>query len=254
MQKLTGLLITYNEEDNIKRCLDSLAFADEIIVVDSFSTDATTEIIKEYYPQVKLFQRPFKNFTDQKSYALAQSSNDWVFFIDADEEITPSLQEELKNVLASKEIKTNGFWIYRQFFFMEEKLRFSGWQTDKNLRFFRKSKSKFTAWRIVHETVEVDGHVGRLEKKLNHFAYDDYKDYKNRMIKYGRMRAQQEWPKEKKSYPFGQILRPIWKFFNHYILRFGILDGKKGIVICYLNALGVHARYRELNRLHKKQY
>ncbi|MEO1011444.1 MAG: glycosyltransferase family 2 protein, partial [Bacteroidota bacterium] len=125
-------------------------------------------------------------------------------------------------------------------------------QTDKNHRLFRKSKVKFTDKKLVHETLEVTGKSGVFQEKLIHYCYKNYKDYKGKMLKYGKLKALEDFYKEKHFTFLHLIFKPSWKFFNHFILRLGFLDGKKGISICYLNALGVLERYRELKRLEKK--
>ncbi|NND78478.1 MAG: glycosyltransferase [Maribacter sp.] len=246
--KITALLITFNEASNIDAVLDSIRFADEIIIVDSFSTDDTVEKIKEH-ANVKLIQRPFKNFTDQKSFAMEQASNDWVLFMDADERLTDTLANEILKTVNTEGLEPVAFMFQRTFMFKNKVLRFSGWQSDKNFRLFRKSKVHFDESRIVHETLVVNGTSGIMKNKLIHYSYSNYDDYKSKMIKYGQMKAIEENKKNKKVYLFHFIFRPLYKFFNHYILRLGILDGRKGIIICYLNALGVYSRYKELKRL-----
>ena len=247
--KISAVLITYNEIINIDEVLTNVQFADEIIVVDSFSTDGTIERIKKR-PKVKLIQRPFVNYTDQKSFAMAQASNDWILFMDADERLTDRLKNELLTTINSEK-EPVAYYFYRTFMFQQKILRYSGWQSDKNFRLFRKSKVAFTQDRIVHETLIVDGKIDVLHNKLIHYSYKDYEDYKGKMIKYGQMKAQEELVKNYDPNLYHFIFRPFYKFFNHYILRFGFLDGKKGIIISYLNALGVYSRYKELSRLRK---
>ncbi|WP_340157765.1 glycosyltransferase family 2 protein, partial [uncultured Maribacter sp.] len=230
--------------------IESVSFADEIIVVDSFSTDGTYEYLKSN-PKVKVIQNPFENFTAQKSFALKQAKNDWVLFLDADEVVSDALQKEIKETVSSN-TEIAAFWFYRQFMFKNEKLNFSGWQTDKNYRLFRKSKAVFSDCKIVHETLDVDGDSGILKEKLTHYCYKSYEDYKGKMLKYGRLKAIESFYKEKKFSYIMMVLKTSWKFFNHYILRLGILDGKKGFTICYLNSLGVLERFRELKRLEQK--
>ncbi|WP_405381317.1 glycosyltransferase family 2 protein [Maribacter sp. LLG6340-A2] len=249
-EKLSALIITYNEMGYIEKCIESVSFADEIIVVDSFSTDGTFEYLKNH-PKVKVIQNPFENFTAQKSFTLKQASNDWVLFLDADEIVTGALQEEVLNTISSN-TEIAAFWFYRQFMFKDEKLNYSGWQTDKNYRLFRKSKVKFSDCKIVHETLDVNGTSGILKEKLVHYCYKNYEDYKGKMLKYGRLKAIESFYKEKQYNYVKMVLKTSWKFFNHYILRLGILDGKKGFIICYLNALGVLERYKELKRLEQK--
>lgn len=248
--KITALIITYNEMGYIERCIESVSFADEIIVVDSYSSDGTYEYLKSL-DHVKVLQHPFENFTLQKSFALKQASNDWVLFLDSDEVVSENLKREINKTVQSNP-EHAAYWFYRKFMFKKEVLRFSGWQTDKNFRLFRKSKAKFSDEKLVHETLEVDGSTGIFKEKLIHYCYKNYDDYRNKMLKYGRLKAKEAFYKEKRFNYLSMVLKPSWKFFNHYLLRFGILDGKKGITICYLNALGVLERYRELKRLEKK--
>lgn len=249
-EKITALIITYNEIGYIEKCLESVSFVDEIIVVDSYSTDGTYEYLLEH-PKVKVIQNPFENFTAQKSFALKQAKNDWVLFLDADEVVPTSLKDEILNTVASQN-DVVAYWFYRQFMFQNEKLRYSGWQTDKNYRLFRKSKAKFSDRRIVHETLDVDGKSGILTEKLIHFCYKNYEDYKSKMLSYGRLKAMECFYRERKFNYAAMYLKTGWKFFNHYILRLGFLDGKKGFIICYLNALGVLERFKELKRLERK--
>ncbi len=248
--KITALIITYNEIGYIERCLDSIRFADEIIVVDSFSTDGTLEYLRAR-PDVKVLQHPFENFTLQKSFALSQATNDWVLFLDADEVVTEALAKEIVSTVTRQPAEV-AFWFYRQFMFGSAKLNYSGWQTDKNYRLFRKSRARFTEKKIVHETLEVNGSSGILENRLIHYCYKNYTDYRNKMLHYGRLKALEDFYREKPFNYFALVLKPSWKFFNHYILRLGFLDGRKGIIICYLNALGVLERLRELRRLESR--
>lgn len=249
-QKLSALIITYNEIGYIERCIESVSFADEILVVDSYSTDGTYEFLQNH-PKVTVMQHPFENFTAQKSYALKQASNDWILFLDADEVVGDKLQNEIVSTINDPKA-CEAYWFYRIFMFQNTRLNFSGWQTDKNHRLFRKSKAKFTDQKLVHETLEVDGKSCILKERLTHYCYKDYEDYKGKMLRYGQLKAKEAFYKEKHFNYFLLVFRPLWKFFNHYVLRLGFLDGKKGIIVSYLNALGVLERYRELKRLEKK--
>lgn len=248
INKISALLITFNEEKNINDVLNNLSFADEIILVDSFSTDNTMKIVKEH-KNVKIFQRPFKNYTDQKQFALQQATYDWILFLDADERIPTDLKEEILEIVQKNDESLAAFYFLRTFMFKEKVLRFSGWQTDKNYRLFKKARVTFAKDRIVHETLIVDGESRTLKNKLIHYSYSDYDRYKSKMIKYGQMKAKDEFRKGKRKKWYHILIRPTYKFFNHYILRLGFLDGKKGIIICYLNALGVWSRCIEMNRL-----
>lgn len=249
-EKISALVIAYNEIGYIEKCIDSVAFADEIIVVDSYSTDGTYEYLK-HHPKVKVIQHSFTNFTHQKSFALKQATNDWVLFLDADETVSKKLQNEIIETV-NKGTDYAAFWFYRKFMFESRPLHFSGWQTDKNYRLFRKSKAQFSDKKIVHETLDVDGKSGVFQEKLTHYCYKNFTDYKSKMLKYGKLKAKEDFYREKRFNFLSLLFKPLWKFFNHYFIRLGFLDGKKGIIICYLNALSDLERYRELKKLEKK--
>ena len=249
--KISALLITFNEIEHIEAVLENLSFADEIIVVDSYSTDGTAEIAART-KGVKFIQRPFTSFTDQKSFALEQASHPWILFTDADERIPENLRKEIINTVQETKPSASAYYFRRTFMFKDQVLRFSGWQSDKNFRLWQKKYCHFDPERIVHETLIVEGSNEVLQNKLIHYSYSSYADYKAKMVKYGQMKAREEFERGKRFLWPARWLRPWYKFFNHYILRLGILDGKKGVIISYLNALGVHARYQELIRLRRE--
>jgi glycosyltransferase involved in cell wall biosynthesis len=250
-EKITALIITYNEIGYIEKCIASISFADEIIVVDSYSTDGTYEYLLNH-PKVRVIQNPFKNFTAQKSFTLKQATNDWVLFLDADEVVPENLKNEIWATINNNP-KHVAYWFYKKFMFQKERLRFSGWQTDKNYRLFRKSKVNFSNKRIVHETLDIAGTTGILKNKLTHYCYKEYEMYKNKMMLYGRLKAKEAYNKNKRFSYALLLIKPMWKFFNSYIIRLGFLDGKKGMVICHLDALCDVERYRELHRLEREE-
>jgi glycosyltransferase involved in cell wall biosynthesis len=250
-KKISALVITFNEIGYIENCLKSIDFADEIIVVDSYSTDGTYEYLLAQ-PKVRVIQHPFKNYTAQKAYTLEQATNDWVIFLDADEVVTSELQKEVIEAVNSSK-KHVAYWFRRKFMFQQKRLRFSGWQTDKNYRLFRKSKVQFSDKRIVHETLEVDGTSGILKSKLTHYCYREFSDYKNKMLLYGRLKAKEALQNGKRFNAFLLLAKPAYNFTFNYLIRLGILDGMKGITVCYLNALGDWERYLELRRLEQQE-
>ncbi len=250
-EKITALIITYNEIGYIENCLNSVDFADEIIVVDSYSTDGTYEYLLAQ-PKVKVIQHPFKNYTAQKAFTLEQASNDWVIFVDADEVVTTELRKEILQTVNSNP-KHVAYWFKRTFMFQQKRLRFSGWQTDKNYRLFRKGKVRFSNKRIVHETLEVNGTSGILKEKLTHYCYRDFFNYKSKMLTYGRMKAKEGIQKNKKFNFLLLLAKPSFTFIYNFIFRLGILDGNKGVIVCYLNALGDWERYLELRKLELEQ-
>lgn len=245
--KITGLIITYNEEQNIEDLIQNLNFVDELIVVDSFSTDKTLEILSKY-SQIKIIQNKFENYTKQRNFTLTFAANPWILFLDADERITPELKDEVLQVVRNPKAK-DAYYVYRKFMFNNGPLRFSGWQTDKNFRLFRKEKAHYKEDLLVHETLVVEGTIGILKNKLIHYSYISYDDYKAKMISYGKLKAKELFNRGKKPNLYHYYIKPVYKFLYAYIIRLGILDGTKGIIICYLNALSVYTRYQELKRL-----
>lgn len=245
--KITGLVITFNEEKNIEEVILNLDFVDELIIVDSYSTDKTIDIIKKY-PKVKFVLNKFENYTSQRNLALEYAQHEWILFIDADERVSKNLKTEIVETVNNESVNM-AFYLYRKFMFQGKHLRFSGWQTDKNIKLFRKGKAKYISNKLVHEKLTIDGSVGKLASKLIHYSYTDYESYKQKMIYYGQLKAKELFLKGIKPNAFHFIVKPSYKFFHSYLIRLGILDGKKGIIICYLNALSVFVRFQELKKM-----
>jgi len=246
-KNLSVLIITLNEETQITSLLVDLKFADEILVVDSFSSDNTKSIC-ESFSKVKFIQNKFENFTSQRNFAIAQAKNDWILFLDADERLTPDLKNEIFNTLRTNDTYT-AFLFHRTFMFKDKVLYYSGWQTDKIYRLFNKNFAKYTTERLVHEKLKVTGKTGVLKNKLIHYSYSDYESYKAKMINYGKLKGQEKFIKKLKPIFFASIFHPTYNFLYNYFIRLGILDGRKGVVICYLNAYSVYIRYQELKKL-----
>ncbi|MFD1605957.1 glycosyltransferase family 2 protein [Flavobacterium artemisiae] len=248
-QLLSALVITFNEEKNIETVLNDLAFADEIIVVDSFSTDKTFEIASQF-ENVKVVQRTFDNFAFQRNYALSLAVHPWILFIDADERLTPELKNEIKVVISQKN-NISAFFMRRNFMFENKNLRYSGWQTDKIIRLFKKNNAVYNKEKIVHEKLIIKGETRTLKNKLIHHSYSNFEDYKQKMVFYGELKAQEELIKNTKPNFFHFYIRPTYKFVHQYFFRLGFLDGRKGIIICYLNALSVAVRFQKLKQIRK---
>lgn len=243
---VSALIITYNEEKNIKEVLECFDFCEEIIIVDSFSTDRTVEIAAAN-PKVKIIRHQFEDFTTQRNLALDAAKNDWVLFLDGDERITPPLKKEIISVLNSSR-KKDVYYFYRKFYFAGKPIHFSGTQTDKNARLFRKSKARYIQGKKVHETLEIKGSTGNLKNKLLHFSVTDYESYKEKMIHYGVLKGQELALQGKKFSMLMQYAKTILKFLKAYLLRLGILDGKEGFELSYLQSLSVFETYRSLKK------
>lgn len=246
MTKITVIIPTLNEETNIVRAINSVNFVDEIIVIDSYSTDKTVEIANTY-PKVKTYQRSFDDFSSQKNYAIDKASNDWILVLDADEEISVNLKNEILKLL-KKDISLNiAYTISRKFFFKEKRLYFSGFQRSKVIRLFNKTKCFYKG--KVHEQIVFEGKLGKLKYKINHYSYNDFKHYKNKLELYAKLQAEELFEKKQKVTFFHLYIKPVYRFISHYLIRFGFLDLKNGLTISYLHAYGVYKRYKELIKL-----
>ena len=250
--KLTALIITLNEEDHIRQLLTDLSFADEIIVVDSFSTDRTKEIANSF-KNVIFLQKKFENFSSQRNFAISQSTYDWILFLDADERLTPELTHEILETLKKNENEI-AFMFPRTFMFQNSVLHFSGCQTDKIFKLFNKKFAKYSNEKLIHEKLITDGEIATLKNKLIHFSYSNYESYKAKMVHYGKLHAQAKFIHKQQSSTLHQILHPAYDFLYNYCIRLGFLDSKKGIIICYLRAYSVFIRHQELRHLWKKKY
>jgi len=244
---VSALIITYNEQNHIAAVMKDLEFTDEIIVVDSFSTDQTPQLVNGF-DRAKFIQHKFVDYTSQRNFAIDSAKNPWILFLDADERLTDELKEEIIETIQKKDAKS-AYLFYRTFIFEDQKLHFSGWQTDKIFRLFQKDKARYTTERLVHEKLTVNGKIGKLKNKLIHFSYTDYDSYKNKMVSYGKFKAKEEYLKGVNPNFYHFYLHPAYKFLYQFLIRLGFLDGRKGVIICYLNALSVAVRYRELKKM-----
>lgn len=247
--KISALLIVFNEEKNIEEALNSVEFADEIIVLDSFSTDKTVDIIKNQFPKVKLYQNKFEDFTKQRNLCISYAKNDWILFLDADERITPELKNEILKEI-KKPITQKAYFFKRKFFFMGEKVNYSGTQNDKNIRLFKKEVAHYDENKRVHEGLSNVDNPGTLQNYLLHFSFDSYDAYYKKVIHYAKLKAKDLHEKGVHYQIIKQLSKSAFNFFKMYFLKLGILDGKKGLILSYLSALSSFKTYEFL----KKEY
>jgi glycosyltransferase involved in cell wall biosynthesis len=245
LAKISLVVITYNEEDNIGRCLESASGVGEIIVVDSFSGDDTVRIAERYGASV--FQREFMSNADQKNWAISKAVHDWILILDADESLTAGLREEIAAKVMDDD--HDGYWLYRSSEFLGHRIRFCGWRRDKVLRLFRRGTGRYRE-RTVHEKLKLEGRAGRLMEKLRHRPYRDLDDYLDRMRRYSRRGAEELHRKGRRWMP-GLLLRPPARFLRMYLLQLGFLDGLHGFMLCVLASVGVFVKYAWLRELRR---
>jgi glycosyltransferase involved in cell wall biosynthesis len=242
---LSVTIITLNEEQNLRRCLESVAFADEIIVIDSESQDRTVSIAHEFTD--KIFQEPWQGFARQKNLAQDRARGPWILNIDADERVTPELKEAIRSVI-QKRPPYAGFKIPRKNFFCGQWIRHGGWYPNYQLRLYLKEAGAF-AQREVHEQVVVNGQVGTLKAPLEHYTYNSISDYLKRMDRYSDLSAKQ-YLLEGKKVSWAEILfRTKYTFFKMYILQRGFLDGANGLTLAVLYSYYTFTKYAKLKHI-----
>jgi len=241
--KISALIIVKDEERQIADCLSSLVFAEEIVVVDSGSTDRTEEICRRD-PRVRWFSEPWKGFGPQKNSALEKARNDWVFSIDADERVTPELAAEIAS-LGRAAPAADGFRVPRRSFFGTRCVRHGGWYPDYTIRLWRREAGRFVD-RSVHEMVGVQGVVGTLRGDLLHYTYRDTEDFLRRMNRYSTLAAGELRRQGARATTVDLLLRPPFTFFRMFVLRAGFLDGALGFRLAVLYAMYTFSKYSKL--------
>lgn len=243
---ISACIICFNEEGNIQRCLDSVKWADEIVVVDSFSTDKTVHICRAYTDRV--YVRYWDGYVDQKNYCLNLASNRWVLSIDADEELSPGLAEEIKREFADGEPPYDGFYFPRRTRFLGRWIDHCGWYPDHKLRLFKKDVGRFGGHEI-HDRVLLKGETKRMENPLLHYTYNNISQQLRSIDNYSTLWAEDMSHRGKRGSYFRMILRPAVKFFETYIYKKGFLDGFPGLVISAGYAYQIFLRYAKLKEM-----
>jgi glycosyltransferase involved in cell wall biosynthesis len=238
--RLSVAVITLDEEQRLRACLESVAWADEIVVVDAESRDKTAQIAREFTERVVV--RPWPGFTAQKNFALEQATGDWVLSLDADEEVSPELRDEIQRLLAQPQpTPCDGYAVPRKNIFWGRWIRHGGLYPDWQMRLFRRGRGRFVD-RAVHESVQVEGPVARLRGALLHRSYRDVSDFLDRADRYSTLAAD-EWLRSGLPVRAADlILRPLGRFFGMYVLRLGVLDGWRGLLLATLYAYYVGMR------------
>lgn len=244
MEKITVTIIVLNEENNIRDCLESVKWADEIIVSDSGSTDRTTDICREYGARV--FDDEWLGFGPQKNLCADRAANDWILNVDADERVSPGLAAEITAAVGS--VDAAGFFVPRKNYFGKRWIKHCGWYPDYNLRLYRRDRGRFSD-SSVHESVSVDGQKVKLNGQLVHHTYKDVSDYLARMQRYSTLAAGELEKKGRRAGLAALVLRPPATFLKMFVLKLGFLDGVDGFILSVLYACYTFAKYAKLREL-----
>ncbi|MCX7804052.1 MAG: glycosyltransferase family 2 protein [Planctomycetota bacterium] len=246
MRKLTVLIPTFNEEANLPDCLASLrGLGDEVLVVDSFSTDRTVQIARE--AGARVIQHEYINSAAQKNWAIPQASSEWVLIVDADERMTPGLAAEIRGVLSSPDPPPfAGYFIRRRTMFLGREIRHGGWESNDVLRLFLRDYGRYEE-REVHADVRVGGRpVGRLKEPLLHITCVDLNRYFQKFNRYTTQAAERWWREGRRAGWWNFVFHPMWHFFRMYIIRLGFLDGMPGFLLASFSAFTRFVRYAKL--------
>lgn len=242
MKKITTIIPTFNEENNIIDAIKSIDFTNEIIVVDSFSTDQTVKLATPL--ATTILKRKYENSASQKNWAIPQAKHKWILLLDADERVTPELKKEIIEIINS-DTNYTGFWIKRQNYFMGKRIYFSGWQGDKVIRLFRRDDCRYEE-KYVHAEIISKGKIGILKNKLTHNTFKNKDAYLKKLERYAKWQAKDYSRITGRITPFHTLIKPLYRFLKHYVLQFGVLDGYAGFIISLYQAKAVNMRYKYL--------
>ena len=245
---LSIIIITLNESRFITTCLESVAWADEIVIVDSGSTDETIEICKAYTDRILVTDWPGPGA--QRNRALEMATSDWVLALDADEWVSPELQDEIKTVISNPRGNV-AFEMPRLSNYCGRFMQHSGWWPDRITRLFQRSKAHFNA-ELIHDHMIVDGKIGRLSNHLMHIAFEDIEDVLGKMNRYSTDGARVMFQHGRKSSLCKALLHSLWAFIHTYIIRAGFLDGREGFMLAISNVEVSYYKYLKLLLLNKK--
>ena len=244
--KFTVIIPTLNEEKNIVHCIDSAKFADEIILIDSYSSDRTCEFARN--ADCKIFQRKFYSHGEQINWCCQFASNDWILVLDADERISQKLAHELTKIKIPSGVY--GCKIKRHNFFLDRLIKHGSWRNDKVLRFFNKHKGKYVV-RNVHSSVSVPGVIPTLNYPILHYSYRNIDDCIKKISRFSTGGALDLYDLKKKTTLLNLVLRSFFRFFKSYILCLGLLDGWRGLVIAFMDCSTVFFKYIKLMEIYE---
>lgn len=233
---VSAIITSFNEVDFIEECVRSVDWADEIYLVDSYSTDGTLELVRSKFPKVRIEQREYLGAASQKNYAIDRARHDWIFYIDADERVTPALRVELERTLDGP-LDRWAWSVGRRNFMMGEEVRYSGLQRDRVTRLFHRKHARYPNKRV-HADLLVDGETGRLDQKMDHFYIRSFDHMIAKMTRYANWGAAQMFIEGSNPAAHHILGHAFTKFFRDYILNLGFLDGARGMI-----SVGMHVYY-----------
>ena len=240
---ISACIITFNEEHTINSCLESLSFADEIIVVDSFSSDRTVEIAKA--AGAKIFLHPFEGHIQQKNYALSLAKNEWIIALDADERVTPELKKQIENLFQRGNL-LDGYTMPRKTFYIDKWISHGGWYPDRHLRLFRKSQGHWGGINP-HDRIILDGRTGEIRADLAHYSFSSLSAHIKTINRFSSIMARNLSRDGKTNFIILRLMvKPAWKFIEMFFLKRGFLDGKHGLIIAGFSAFATMAKLAKL--------
>lgn len=241
--KISACVMTLNEENNIRRCLESLSFCDEIVILDSFSQDKTIEICRTFTDSV--FQEKWRGYIIQRNRLRELATHDWVLFLDADEEVSPTLRDQILEQFRRGVGGYVGFEFPRQVFYLGKWIRHGEWNPDIKLRLFMKDRGH-SGGQEPHDIVIVDGPVKTLTGKLWHYTYRDLKHHLDVVNHFSSISAREMYHSGRRFHLWDLLMRPPARFFKGYILKCGYLDGLRGFVVATVVSYGAFMKYAKL--------
>lgn len=245
---LSVAIITKNEEENISQCLQSIAFAGQIVIVDSGSTDATMQIAARF--NCEIYNEEWRGFGPQKQSAIDKCREPWVLVLDADERIGPDTADIIKKIITDPDVREAGFSFPRKNYFQGRWIKHAGWWPDRIVRLFRKEAGRMST-AIVHESVEVQGTVGALNAAIEHYTESRLSKIIQKIDRYSTLGAQTAFKEGKRSSTGGAFLRAFFTFVQDYFFRLGILDGMPGLTLAVTDSINKFFKYAKLSELIK---
>lgn len=245
--KISAVVITRNEEVNIKDCLETLKWADEIVIIDSNSTDKTLELASAYTD--KLYSTATNVFSEKRIMSFEKCSNDWILFLDADERITPELKDEILSLVPPPGVY--GYRLNRKNYYFGQWLKYSGVYPDKHIRLFNKQHASVTP-RIIHEGVEIHGTVGELKNDFIHYSFRDMTHMMDKINLYSTLEAREKLENNKQISKFGVFTHALSAFLRVYISRKGFKDGTGGFFISFCYSMVSFLSHLKLLKLQGK--